>query len=73
MSFEKKILKLEEIVSQMEKGDLPLEKALKSFEEGVTLSRECSKELEEAEQKVKLLIGMDANGEAKTENFEVKE
>lgn len=73
MDFEKKLQKLEAIVTDMEKGELSLEKALKSFEDGVKLSRECTKELEEAEQKVKLLVGMDSAGTAKTEAFQVEE
>ena len=73
MDFEKKLQKLEKIVTDMEKGDLSLDNALKSFEEGVKLSRECSKELEEAEQKVKLLVGVDAEGSPKTQNFEVED
>lgn len=73
MDFEKKLQKLEKIVTEMEKGDLSLDSALKSFEEGVKLSRECSKELEEAEQKVKLLVGVDAEGNPKTQNFEVED
>lgn len=73
MDFEKKLQKLEKIVTEMEKGDLSLDSALKSFEEGVKLSRECSKELEEAEQKVKLLVGVDSDGNPKTEDFEVED
>ncbi|MAF90111.1 MAG: exodeoxyribonuclease VII small subunit [Bdellovibrionota bacterium] len=73
MDFEKKIEKLESIVDQMEKGDLSLEKALSSFEEGVKLSKECSEELEKAEQKVKMLIGLDKNGDAVTQNFEMED
>ncbi len=73
MDFEKKIEKLESIVDQMEKGDLSLEKALSSFEEGVKLSKECSEELENAEQKVKMLIGLDKNGDAVTQNFEMED
>lgn len=73
MDFEKKIEKLEKIVDQMEKGDLSLEKALSSFEEGVKLSKECSEELEKAEQKVKMLIGIDKNGDAVTQNFEMED
>jgi exodeoxyribonuclease VII small subunit len=69
MNFEKKLEKLEKIVNDMEQGELSLENALKSFEEGVKLSRECSKELEEAEQKVKILVGIDSDGNAQTENF----
>ena len=56
MDFEKKLARLEEIVAKMEVGDLSLEDSLKSFEEGVKLSRECNSQLSQAEQKVKVLI-----------------
>lgn len=69
MDFEKKIHRLEEIVGKMEEGQLSLEDSLKFFEEGVQLSRNCHKELEEAEQKVKILVGQTATGEALTEDF----
>ena len=69
MDFEKKLKKLEDLVATMESGDLNLNKALKNFEEGVKLSRDCHKELEEAEQKVKLLISVDSDGKAKTKDF----
>ena len=73
MDFEKKLARLEEIVAKMESGDLPLEDSLKVFEEGVQLSRECNTQLQAAEQKVKLLLSVDANGKANTEDFQIKE
>ncbi len=69
MDFEKKLKRLEEIVSKMEGGEATLEDSLKLFEEGIGLSRTCHKELEEAEQKVQLLVGQDASGKAVTETF----
>lgn len=69
MDFEKKLGRLEEIVEKMETGELSLEESLKLFEEGVKLSRECNVQLSEAEQKVKLLLGMDENGQAVTRDF----
>jgi exodeoxyribonuclease VII small subunit len=69
MDFEKKLRRLEEIVTKMEGGDSTLEDSLKLFEEGISLSRVCHKELEEAEQKVQLLVGQDASGKAVTEPF----
>ncbi|MCB0355655.1 MAG: exodeoxyribonuclease VII small subunit [Bdellovibrionales bacterium] len=69
MDFEKKLNRLEEIVSKMESGEMSLDDSLKSFEEGVKLSRECQQQLNEAEQKVKLLLNVDEKGEAKTEDF----
>ena len=69
MDFEKKLQRLEEIVSKMEKGDLTLEDSLKFFEEGVKISRECHVRLSEAESKVKLLMSVDENGQAITQDF----
>jgi len=54
--FEKAMERLEEIVQNLEGGDLPLEDALKAFEEGMKLAKFCSLKLEEAEKKVTLLI-----------------
>jgi exodeoxyribonuclease VII small subunit len=73
MDFEKKLARLEEIVAKMEVGDLSLEESLKSFEEGVKLSRECNSQLSQAEQKVKVLLSVDSNGTALTEDFQIKE
>jgi exodeoxyribonuclease VII small subunit len=73
MDFEKKLGRLEEIVQKMEKGDLALEDSLKLFEEGVKLSRECHGRLNEAEAKVKKLMGFDADGKAITADFEPEE
>lgn len=73
MDFEKKLGRLEEIVQKMEKGDLALEESLKLFEEGVKLSRECHSRLNEAESKVKKLMGFDAEGKPMTAEFEPEE
>ena len=59
--FEASLKKLEELVDQMEGGELSLEDSLKIFEEGIRLTRECQKALKEVEQKVSLL--MEKNGE----------
>ncbi len=69
MDFEKKLSRLEEIVSKMEKGDIALEESLKLFEEGVKLSRECHGQLAQAEAQVKKLVGFDSNGQPLTEAF----
>ena len=55
-SFEAGLKRLEQIVKQLENGDLALDAALKLFEEGIELSRQCQKQLEEAENKVEILI-----------------
>lgn len=54
--FESNLKLLEEIVMQLEGGDLTLDHALELFEEGVKISRYCNAKLEEAERKVELLI-----------------
>ncbi len=56
VSFEKALAQLEQIVREMESGTLPLESALKKFEEGIKLSRFCSQRLEETERRISLLI-----------------
>ena len=53
--FEGSLKRLEALVSEMEKGDLSIEEALKSFEEGISLTRECQNILHAAEQKVVML------------------
>lgn len=73
MDFEKKLGRLEEIVEKMEADELSLEDSLKLFEEGVKLSRECNVQLSEAEQKVKLLLGVDSDGQPVTRDFKAEE
>jgi exodeoxyribonuclease VII small subunit len=67
-TFEESLKKLESIVDQLEKGDLPLEESLKLFEEGISLSAICKKELDEAEGKVQTLIKQ-RDGSFRTEPF----
>jgi len=55
-SFEAGLLELEQIVKEMESGELPLERALALFEKGMTLSDNCRKQLEEAETRIELLV-----------------
>jgi len=55
-SFESSLKELEQIVDQLEGGDLSLEKSLELFEQGVRLSRECQKRLDDAEQRVEILL-----------------
>jgi len=54
--FESALKSLEDIVAQLEGGDLTLDRALELFEEGVKVSRYCTTRLEEAERKVELLV-----------------
>lgn len=58
-TFENAIKKLEQIVSDLETNNLPLDEAVKKFEEGVKLSKFCSKILDETEQKVTILLKKD--------------
>ena len=71
LSFEESLGTLEKIVSQLESGELPLERALELFEEGVGLARRCQTQLEEAERKVELLLR--ERGEIRVVPFETKE
>jgi exodeoxyribonuclease VII small subunit len=54
--FERSLARLEEVVRKLESPQLSLDEAMKLFEEGVALSRECQKQLEEAEGKVEILL-----------------
>ncbi|RJP77846.1 MAG: exodeoxyribonuclease VII small subunit [Desulfobacteraceae bacterium] len=55
-TFEQSLKQLEQIVDELESGDLPLEKALTKFEEGVKLSRSCTSTLDEIERKISILL-----------------
>lgn len=55
IQFEKALEKLEKIVEALESGELSLDEALKRYEEGVKLSRACSKKLNETEKKIEML------------------
>lgn len=70
--FEAALARLEEIVQELEKGDLPLEQSLKLFEEGIKLSRICNSRLEEAERKVEILM-KDKNGNVTAQTFKEEE
>ena len=71
VNLEKALNDLEVLVEELESGDLPLEKAMKKFEEGIKLTRGCQAALKEAEQKVEILL-KSAGGE-ELEEFEVEE
>jgi len=66
--FEKALAELEEIVATLEKGDLSLDAALKHFERGISLTRQCQASLKEAELKVEKLVEKD--GKQTLEPFE---
>jgi exodeoxyribonuclease VII small subunit len=62
LNLEKALTELEEIVDELESGELPLEKAMKKFEDGIKLTRNCQAALKDAEQKVEILL-QSAGGE----------
>jgi len=72
LKFEQAIARLEEIVNDLEKGDLPLDESLKLFEEGVRLSKSCLKMLDEAQKKVEVLV-RDKDGKKRSRSFRMEE
>ena len=68
LKFEESLQRLEKIVADLEKGEVSLEKSLTLFEEGMQLSGQCRKELEQAEGKVEILLKQ--NGKLQAEAFE---
>ena len=70
-NFEAKMEELENIVKELENGDLNLDDSLVKFEEGMKLSKECGKILDNAEKKITILLEKD--GEIKETNFEGEE
>lgn len=69
--FEASLSELETVVNQMEQGELSLEASLQAFEQGIRLTRECQSILNQAEQKVQVLI--EQNGKLEAINFETGE
>jgi exodeoxyribonuclease VII small subunit len=55
-TFEQSIKQLEKIVQDLESGDMPLEKAIKTFEDGIQLSKFCSEKLDETEKRITILM-----------------
>lgn len=66
--FEQSLAELETLVERLERGDLPLDEALKLFERGVALTRHCQASLQAAQQKVEILLKR--GGEAQPQPFE---
>ena len=60
-TFEQALKQLEQIVNELESGDIPLEKAIKKFEEGIALSKFCAEKLDESEKRITMLT-QDAAG-----------
>ena len=71
INFEEAMKKLQQITAELEKGDLSLDEAVKKFEEGIKLSKECNKILEDSEKRINILINNDGN--ITVENFLPKE
>ncbi len=71
-TFEDSLNELEKIASNLENGDLGLDEAIKEFEKGINLSKECSKKLDEAEKRINILV-QGENGELKEESFTAEE
>ena len=69
VNLEKSLADLEALVDDLESGDLPLDKALKKFEDGIKLTRSCQDALKDAEQKVKVLM-QSAGGEESLEDLD---
>ncbi|HHH29231.1 MAG TPA: exodeoxyribonuclease VII small subunit [Polyangiaceae bacterium] len=69
-SFEASAERLQTIVEQLESGELPLEKSLELFEEGVKVARDAQARLDAAEKRVEELLGVDEEGRARTRPFE---
>ena len=71
VDFEKSLSELETLVQKLEQGDVPLEEALKTFERGVALTRQCQTALRTAQQKVEVLLAQSGrNGEETVAPFE---
>lgn len=69
LNLEKALQDLETIVDELESGDLPLDKAMKKFEDGIKLTRNCQAALKDAEQKVEILL-KSVGGDEALEDFE---
>ena len=70
--FEDALARLETIVNELEKGDLPLNDSLKIFEEGIKLSKTCLKILDDSERKVEILV-RETGGKKRLQAFSVDE
>ena len=63
IDFEKALAELEGLVERLERGDVPLDEALRTFERGVALTRQCQARLQAAQQKVEILLKRGAQSE----------
>ena len=67
-SLEQRLVQLEQLVGRLESGDMPLDEAMKAFEQGVRLTRECQQALNAASQRVQIL--QQSGGQESLESFE---
>jgi len=72
INLEQSLTDLEQLVEELESGDLPLEKAMQKFEAGIKLTRGCQAALKDAEQKVEILL-KSAGGDEQLKEFEVED
>nr|WP_283106398.1 exodeoxyribonuclease VII small subunit [Shewanella submarina] len=72
LSFEESLAELEQIVAQLERGEIPLDDALKQFERGIALVRSSQTKLEQAQQKVAILMQPDDQAPLSSYNTEVE-
>lgn len=70
-TYEESMKELEQVVKDLESGELSLDESIKKFEKGMKLSKHCNSLLEDAEKKISVLIEKE-NGEFTEENFEVE-
>ena len=71
LTFEEAIKNLENIVMELEAGELPLDKSVENFKKGMELSNYCNKLLDDAEKTISILVEQ-RDGSIKEENFEVE-
>ena len=71
LKFEDALARLETIVTELERGDLPLNDSLKMFEEGIKLSKTCLKMLDDAERKVEIMV-QDKDGKKRVEAYSIE-
>lgn len=70
LNLEKSLEQLESLIDELENGDLPLDTAMRKFEEGIKLTRTCQAALKDAEQRVEILL-KDSGGEETLQDFNV--
>jgi len=69
-NFEEMIKELEQIAKELESGDLSLDKSVEKFEEGIQISKSCSKILEDAEKRISILL-KNSNGDIEEKEFNI--